>query len=142
MATLEQFGILLAETARCWRNRLDQRLKPLGLSQSGWLVLVHLAHSGDGRSQKELAELIGVESPTLVGVLDRLEGNGWIERRVSPTDRRAKGVYRTVKGTEATAEIRRIAAGLRGELLAGLPQEQLLAAMALLEQIKLRAAQL
>jgi len=40
---VEKIGLLLNNTARTWRTKLDQRLKPLGLSQGKWTTLAHLA---------------------------------------------------------------------------------------------------
>ena len=74
-------GALLGETGRAWRYRLDQRLKPLGLSQAKWITLLKLAGAEDGMTQKELAERLGIESPTLARLLDRMAADGWIERR-------------------------------------------------------------
>ena len=83
----ETFAMLLGEVSRDWRRRLDERLKPLGLSQAKWRALLHLSF-GDGISQRELSERIGIEGPTLVGLLDRLAKDGYIERRESRDDRR------------------------------------------------------
>jgi MarR family transcriptional regulator for hemolysin len=41
-------------------------------------------------SQSELAERMSIEAPTLVGVLDRMERDGWIERVPAESDRRKK----------------------------------------------------
>ena len=54
MANNESIGFLLSETARIWRNKLDQRLRPQGLSQAKWLVLVHLNMAKSELTQKEL----------------------------------------------------------------------------------------
>ena len=51
----EQIGLLLNDTWRAWRAKLDSRLKPLGLSQGKWRTLVHLSKGGDQISQSELA---------------------------------------------------------------------------------------
>lgn len=138
----ENLGILLAETARSWRNLLDKRLRPLGLSQARWMVLLFLARHGDGLTQKRLSECLGVEGPSLVGTLDRMEADGWVERRVSEVDRRAKTVHRTGKAMELTREIKQVAARLRGELLEGIPAEDIEQAMALLTRIKQRVEQI
>jgi MarR family transcriptional regulator for hemolysin len=89
----EHLGMAIGETARCWRTKLNERLRPLGLSQSRWMVLLHLSKRGDGVVQKALAEWLGIEGPTLVRILDRMTEDGWIERRESTTDRRAKTVH-------------------------------------------------
>jgi MarR family transcriptional regulator for hemolysin len=138
----ENLGILLAGTARAWRTRLDQRLKPLGLSQAKWRVLWHLSKSGDGVVQRELAESLGVEGPTVVRLLDRMTEDGWIERRDSTHDRRSKTVHLTEKAQCVTKQIESIALRLRGELLADIPREELVQCMEVLQKIKLKAEQL
>jgi len=134
----ENLGIMLAETARAWRNLLDKRLRPLGLSQARWMVLLFLARHGDGLTQKRLSECIGVEGPSLVGTLDRMETDGWVERRISESDRRAKTVHRTDKAMELTREIKQVAATLRGELLKDIPAKEVEQTMNLLTRIKQR----
>src|SRR6266487_717601 len=51
----EQIGLLLNDTWRAWRAKLDSRLKPLGLSQGKWRTLVHLSKGGDHFSQTSRA---------------------------------------------------------------------------------------
>src|ERR1041385_4429151 len=82
-----EFGLLLFGTARAWRTKLDQRLRPLGLSQGKWRTLIHLSQGGNKLTQKEIAERMGIEGATLAGLLDRLENDGWVERRGSAADR-------------------------------------------------------
>jgi MarR family transcriptional regulator, transcriptional regulator for hemolysin len=138
----ENLGRALVETSRAWRTTLDKRLQPLGLSQSRWMVLLILEHHGDGMTQKSLSELLGIEGPSLVGVLDRMETDGWVERRVSVEDRRAKNVHRTGKAIEMTREIRQVADGLRAELLKGIPKNEIEQTMNLLQTLKQRFEQM
>ena len=134
----EYLGRLLVETSRAWRNTLDKRLQPLGLSQSRWMVLLILEHLGDGITQKCLSEGLGIEGPSLVGVLDRMEADGWVERQISNEDRRAKTVHRTSKAVELTRDIRQIADGLREELLKGISESEIERTMNLLQTLKQR----
>jgi len=142
MATSETFGHLLGETARIWRTKLDQRLRPLGLSQAKWRVLLHLNMARDDLTQKELSERLGIEGPSLVRLLDRMEDDDWVERRASPNDRRAKTIHLTARALETLREIKRIAAKLRGELLSGISADELAMVSDALQRIKLRAEQL
>ena len=142
MATNETFGFLLSETARTWRTLLDQRLRPLGLSQAKWLVLLHLNMAKDDLTQKELSDRLAIEGPSLVRLLDRMEADGWVERRASPNDRRAKTIHLTDKAMETIREIKRIATKLRGELLGDISEDELAMASDVLMRIKQRAEQL
>ncbi|MBI3793573.1 MAG: MarR family transcriptional regulator [Nitrospinae bacterium] len=65
-------------------------MRPLGLSQAKWRVLLNISKHKGALNQTHLAECIGVETPTLVRLLDRLEKDGWVKRLDSPADRRVK----------------------------------------------------
>ncbi len=135
---IENFGALLAETARIWRTKLDQRLRPLGLSQAKWVVLLQLSKAGNGINQKELAQRVGIEGPTLVGLLDRLGADGLVERRESATDRRSKTVHLTAKAEAITRRIAEVARGLRNDLLGDIDAETMQQCRQTLEQLKQR----
>ncbi|MGA8260854.1 MAG: MarR family transcriptional regulator [Arenicellales bacterium] len=132
----ENLGQLLGGTSRAWRFALDRRLQPLGLSLARWLVLLHLANTREPLSQKGLAARVGVEGPTLVGLLDRMESDGWVSRRPSDTDRRSKHVVLTSRAKEVIRPIRAAADELREELLRGLSEEEIETCRKVLEHIK------
>jgi len=133
------FGTLLGETGRCWRYRLDQRLKPLGLSQAKWITLLKLSWAKDGMTQKELAERLGIESPTLARLLDRMAADGWIERRGSNVDRRSKTVHLRRKSCALLQQIDAVATRLSSDLLEGIPMAELRSCMNVLQCIKEKA---
>lgn len=133
------FGTLLCETSRAWRYRLDQRLKPLGLSQAKWITLLKLSRAEGGMTQKELAERLGIESPTLVRLLDRMAADGWIERRGSDIDRRSKTVHLRRKSRELLRQLNAVASHLHSELLEGIPPADLRSCMEVLRHIKEKA---
>src|SRR5207302_9796929 len=105
----ESLGHLLHGTARAWRQKLDERLKPMGLSQAKWRTLMHLSIAEEALTQAEIAARLGVEEPTVVNLLHRLEEESWITRRSSPHDRRCKmvllgqGAQRVIAAINATA---------------------------------------
>lgn len=139
MGYADELGIALGEAARAWRFSLDRRLKPLGLSRAKWLVLLHLSRDGDGPVQKELATRLCIEGPTLVGLLDRMSRDGWIERRPYGSDRRSKTVHMTDKARRIIPCIDKAAETLRGELLSSIPESDLRHCIKVLELIKERA---
>jgi MarR family transcriptional regulator, transcriptional regulator for hemolysin len=89
----EQIARLLFDTTRMWRTQLNTVLAKYDLTASAWSVIRVLRDEGQGRTQKELASALAIEGPTLVKLLDSLERLNWIERRVAPTDRRAKTIW-------------------------------------------------
>ena len=134
-----EFGLLLFGTARAWRTRLDQRLRPLGLTQGKWRTLIHLSQGGDKLTQKEIAERMGIEEPTLAGLLDRLQEDGWIERRESSSDRRCKIVHLQRRSKAVLDEIFDTAHGLRHELMEDVPPDDLEACVRVLRHIREKA---
>jgi len=138
---INELGLILFGTARAWRTRLDQRLRPLGLSQGKWRTLIHLSQGGNKLTQKELAERMGIEGPTMAGLLDRLQGDGWIERRGSAADRRCKTVH-LQRGSKAVLDkIFNTAHDLRGELIDDIPQRDLETCIRVLSRIREKAEQ-
>ncbi len=121
----ETFGPLLHGTARAWRLKLDERLKPMGLSQAKWRTLLHLSIAPDALTQAEIAARLGVEEPTVVTLLHRLEREGWVTRQSSPHDRRCNMVHLGRRTQRVIAQIKTVADELRHELLADIPASEL-----------------
>ena len=135
----EAFGPLLGGTARAWRLKLDKRLKPMGLSQAKWRTLLHLSLADQPLTQAEMAARLGIEEPSLVTLLHRLENERWVERRTSPGDRRCKTVHLCPRAERIIARISDTAAALRRELLADIAPAELQSCMRVLGQIQSRA---
>lgn len=136
--TRELFGIAIGDCARIWRQKINQRLKPLGLSQATWLALLNLSWFPEGLVQTELAERLGIEGPTLVRLLDRLEDEGLVARRAATEDRRCKRVVLTERAWPTVEQVKRIIAELRAEVMSDLPDAQLEAGLQLLAGLRQR----
>ena len=135
----ETFGPLLHGTARAWRQKLDERLKPMGLSQAKWRTLLHLSLARDALTQAEIAGRLGVEEPTVVALLHRLEKEGWITRRNSTRDRRCKMVLLGRRAQRVITRINATADELRHELLSEIPASELQTCIKVLTQIRGKA---
>jgi MarR family transcriptional regulator for hemolysin len=79
----------------------------------------------DGINQRELADRLELETPTLVRILDAMERQGFVQRRVAGSDRRAKEIYMTDSGRIVAGEINDIAADVRAQVIAGIPESDL-----------------
>ena len=135
MSDDETFSPLLHGTARAWRLKLDERLKPMGLSQAKWRTLLHLSLAGDALTQAEIAARLGVEEPTVVTLLHRLEKEGWIVRRGSSHDRRCKMVLLGRRAQNVISQISAEAEKLRHELLKNISVADLRTCMRVLAQV-------
>lgn len=77
----------------------------------------------DGINQRELADELELETPTLVRILDAMEAQNFIERRSTQLDRRAKRIHMTDSGRVVAGEIDELAANVRAAILQGISDE-------------------
>src|SRR5690242_14672455 len=89
-----EIAVGVVDVARMLRTYADQRARQFGISRAQWVVLMRLDRS-EGLKQSELAEILDLQPISLTRLLDRLAGNGLIERRPDPNDRRANRLYLT-----------------------------------------------
>jgi MarR family transcriptional regulator for hemolysin len=136
---VDLFGPLLHGTARAWRLKLDQRLKPMGLSQAKWRTLMHLSGSPDPLTQAEIASHLGIEEPTLVTLLHRMESERWVARKNSSHDRRCKTVHLEPRARRVIEQIGSAAFKLRHELLDDISPSDLRTCIRVLDRIRLKA---
>jgi MarR family transcriptional regulator for hemolysin len=124
----------LAVTSRKLRTLFDARVRAKGLTLARARTLMQLARR-DGMTQSELAEILEVEGPTLVRLLDGLETQGLTERLPVEGDRRAKQIALTEAGRTLAAEVMRVGNDMREEILADIPKADLLGATEILRAI-------
>lgn len=116
---LPQLGVV----GRKLRTLFDGRIKAQGLTLSRARLLFHLAQQ-EGLTQKELAQLLAVEQPSMVTLLDAMEKNGFIRRVAIEGDRRAKGIFLTDAARDQTAKLMRITEDFNATVLAGINEEE------------------
>ena len=114
----QNFGFRVARITRRLRQAVDGELRSYGLTEATWRPLAYLGRLGEGIRQKELAQALGIEGPSLVRLLDSLERRGLIERRADADDRRARGIYLTPPGRELQKRVLRVSDTIQRRLLA------------------------
>lgn len=132
----EQFGLAIGEIGRSWRYKLDQRLKPLGLSQSKWRTLLYISRAPGGLTQTDLARMLGIEAPTVTRLVKQLEDGGWVKRRTLPGDARCKTVHLTPKARRVMLRIDAAVAQLRAETVGRLSDKQAAEGLAALRALQ------
>jgi DNA-binding MarR family transcriptional regulator len=126
--SLQNFGFLIRDVSRLSAKNFGRHARELEITVSQCKVLAYLQRH-EGISQARLAELTETEPMTLVRTLDRMEQDGWIERRADPEDRRAHRLYLRDAARPVLQRIWKIADQSRAEALAALSvgeREQLL----------------
>jgi MarR family transcriptional regulator, transcriptional regulator for hemolysin len=138
---LRNFGFLLKELSRRYTLRFEVRAREISLNLAQAKILVRL-EKNEGVSQARLAELAEVEPMTMVRLLDRMEADGWLERRPDPADRRARCLYLTAKAKPILSEIWRLIEETRAELFAGVSKAERDLFMTVLERLHDNISQL
>jgi DNA-binding MarR family transcriptional regulator len=75
-----------------------------------------------GMTQSEITRSMSSDPNTVASLLERMENNGWLERKPHETDRRANRILLLTSGNEKLTELRGVAASLQAALLAVLPE--------------------
>ena len=95
----EPIGLAVSRTAKAVTRAFDAELGASGGSLAGWVVLASLK-GGLHQSQREIAEEVGVEGPTLTHHLNRMEAAGLVTRVRDPRNRRVHQVGLTPLGEQ------------------------------------------
>ena len=104
----EYIGYVLSDVARLIRTVFDRRVRDIGLTRAQWLVLTRL-YRRPGASQTELADMLEVDRASAGRMIDRMQKNGWVERRADNGDRRINRLYLTVDARRAHKDMWAIA---------------------------------
>jgi MarR family transcriptional regulator for hemolysin len=139
---LEALGLLIYGLSKTWREEMDRRLRPLGLTRVQWQALLWLSRAGGALSQRELSDLLEIGAPATVALVDRMERDGLAARSAVPGDRRRNAVALTPKARRTLKTIQATAGQLRREVLHGLTREEIDTLCVLLDKAKRRVEEL
>jgi DNA-binding MarR family transcriptional regulator len=117
-------GYWVFATAHALACAMNEELVAHGITSRQWEVLACISHDGE-LSQSELAERMHIEAPTLVGVLDRMERDGWIQRITDDNDRRRKLIRPTERAEEQWGRMVACGLAVRARATQGLDEAEL-----------------
>jgi MarR family transcriptional regulator for hemolysin len=136
-----ELGQTIGDISRKWRFQMNKHLKPLGLNLSTRQVLITLRRHPEGVMQRDLADKLGIEGPTLVRLLDHLEEKEWIQRVPSPDDKRRKYAMLTPKANDQIKIIEKLAQQMRAQMMTDLSLDEIKATMHLMHRIRTNLGQ-
>lgn len=116
------------------RAFFDAAVREEGLTLARARALFAIARRGP-LTQKELAEELEIETPTLVRVLDGMAGQKLIVRTEDPSDRRAKRIAMTEAGRVTFDRMYVLAAGLREEIAAEITEDDIEIALSVVRRL-------
>jgi MarR family transcriptional regulator, transcriptional regulator for hemolysin len=118
-------GYIINRTAKAYLKALDSQLREkVGLTVGQWKVLVMLVDQ-NGLTQKEIADRLGLEGATLIPIIDKMEKDKLVVRKVDPSDRRNNKIYRTEMADALWDKIMQCTSNIKEISLKGIPDENL-----------------
>jgi MarR family transcriptional regulator for hemolysin len=132
---LQDLTVALGVLQRTFRTAAEKEIGHLGISHAAAWALVTIGRQGSGARQGVVADLIGVEGPTLVRTLDHLVAAGLVERHEDASDRRAKTLHITPEGSAIQVQIEAMLQALRNKLFAGIPDNEIAGCLRVLSML-------
>lgn len=130
----ERAGFLISQLGFHAAGRFTERLSPLGLQPRHFGLLTQVS-AGDGQTQQQLADRMGIHRNVMVGLIDDLEDRGLVQRRRHPADRRAHAVHLTDAARDLLVQAQQVADEHDTELLAALDESDQAQFITLLQRI-------
>lgn len=128
-------GFIVNRTAKAFVKALDSELREkVGVTIGQWKVMVMLVNQ-NGITQKDIADRLWLESPTLIPILDKMEKDGLLVRKVDSVDRRINRIYRTEKADKLWDKMIECAFKIRHVSVQDIPEEHINITRNVLEKI-------
>jgi DNA-binding MarR family transcriptional regulator len=137
LISLEERYNLLAGRLFMYINRyIAQRFKSssVTLTREQWTILVQLWKQ-DGVSQQVIADETGRDKPSTTRLLDHLERDGYLQRRVDATDRRLNLIFLTENGIAAERAVMQVANEALDDITEGVTEEEMATVKRVFEKI-------
>jgi MarR family transcriptional regulator for hemolysin len=118
-------GFIVNRTAKAIVKALDTELRDkVGITFGQWKVIVTLMNE-NGLTQKEIADKLGLEGPTLIPIIDKLEKDGLVIRKVGAEDRRINRIYYTEKSEASWDKMLECALRIRQISVKNIPEQNI-----------------
>lgn len=103
---LDKFlGVIIRRAQQAIRRNNAQLLESMEAAIGEFSALGLIA-ANPGLAQIDIAKELDIDKATMVGLIDRLEGLGYLERKKHPTDRRRYALELTNQGVERFEELK------------------------------------
>ncbi len=124
-STALEAAVLLSQASALLARGGGRALTPWGATWPQALSLLVLADQDTPISATRLVEYLGLGRTAMTSVVDRLERNGWVQRRPSPVDRRTADLVLTGAGLALVETIRPVLRDLAAAAFASFKQRDL-----------------
>lgn len=118
-------GYKVYRTSRVFQKAFDLELRhKVGMTLSQWRV-INILVSFNGITQKEIADKLELEAPSLIPMIDKLQSLELVERRSDPKDRRINRIYLTKKAESLYESMHECSLSIIKSATKGINQDQL-----------------
>ena len=118
-------GFIVNRTAKAFVKAFDSELRDkVGVTFGQWKVIVMLVNQ-NGLTQKEIAEKLALEGSTLIPIIDKMEKESLVIRKVDSSDRRNNRIYRTEKADALWDKMIECARKIREVSIKEIPEENI-----------------
>ncbi len=131
----DSVGYWICATSHMLRRALDSELARENITFRQWEVLAWIAMEGE-LSQVQLAEKLGIEAPTLAGILSRMERDGWLQRSSCSKDRRRKLINATEKAEAVWERALACCRQVRARAVSGISEDELTQLKSICERMR------
>lgn len=133
---LDHVGIRLWRATQRWKRELDEGLVAMGYpwaTEARANVIMHVGRNGI--RQSELVRRMALSKQAVQQLLDELVGDGIIERKPDPGDRRGKLIVFTAAGRKLLADANVVKQGIEDRYRAVLGDERFRQLMEMLKEL-------
>jgi DNA-binding MarR family transcriptional regulator len=113
---------------------MNSALEPHGLTVQSFAIVMTLIID-DGLSQKQIGQRFSAPAYAISRAIDGLERDGFLERRIDPSSRRANTVHATQKARDLAPRLFAIIGDVNARLLASLNESEQAQLIALLARV-------
>ena len=125
----------LRKTSLLHGQLCQSRMSTFDLPPAEHRLLMRLSREGGTASQRELAEKMEISTAAVAVALKKLEAEGYVAKRVDASDSRIKSIAITEEGESVVLRSRAIFDRLDAEMYEGVAEEELEAALTLLDKL-------
>nr|WP_312578639.1 MarR family transcriptional regulator [Sedimentibacter sp.] len=128
----KDIGYILHRVSMLAKNDFSNKLNSIGITMGQFNVLKDIYYyqkntvDSLGLSPACIASRLECDRPTISGVIDRLESQGWVERFDNPEDRRSVLIKLTDKAIDKLEELERMHSENRNTIIKGFTEEEII----------------
>lgn len=120
---------------RLHRTAVDTKISATGVHRSQHMILMHLYHSNQKVSQKDIAARFEISAAAVAVSLKKLESNGFIKRSCAESDNRFNEIEITEKGKQVVEYSHQVFEAIDNKTFEGISDSDKQTLVALLDKV-------